>query len=89
MGHYTALGISGVLPFSDTLELIDQMGSYQEDNIIGGQLLYPLANEDWVIQPERVAIIEELLTRFPDLYHSIKLGTQAILGGSFLVLGLF
>ncbi|MEC7985896.1 MAG: hypothetical protein VX278_12085 [Myxococcota bacterium] len=82
MGHYTALAISGVLSLQDSLRLIDQMGAYQEDNIIGGQLLYPLADEDWIVQNNRILQINTLVEQIPDLYHSIHLGTQAILGGT-------
>lgn len=78
MGWYTALGVAGALPLPDTLRLIETMGQYQANNVIGGQLLYPLVDEDWraLPSPELDAVIRDL-----GLHWSIHLGGQAILGG--------
>ena len=82
MGHYTALILSGVLSSPQGVELIDQMGDYQKNNIIGGQLVYPLCDEEWNLVPERKEIIDRLLQDIPDLHLSIQLGYQYILAGS-------
>lgn len=80
MGWYTALVVAGALPLEDGLRLVETMGSYQAGNVIGGQLLYPLVDGDWrrLGSPE----LDTLLASTPDLHWSIRLGGQAVLGGS-------
>ena len=80
MGWYTALIVAGALPLADGLRLVETMGQYQADNVIGGQVLYPLVDEDWHARPSPE--LDRALYEIPDLYWSIRLGGQAILGGS-------
>lgn len=87
MGWYTALGYAGALSLPDCGRLIETMGAYQADNVIGGQLLYPLVDEDWRPAPDRLALVEAALAEIPDLYWSIRLGGQAVLGGTDEALG--
>lgn len=82
MGFYTALGLSKTLELSECFLLIETMGQYQENNVIGGQILYPLIDENWQRLPEREKLVENLIATIPDLHWSIKLGGQAVLGGS-------
>jgi acyl transferase domain-containing protein len=82
MGWYTALGYAGALPLLDCGRLIETMGAYQAGNVIGGQLLYPLVGEDWRRDPARVDAVEAALRSVPDLHWSIRLGGQAVLGGT-------
>lgn len=80
MGWYTALSVAGALPLEDGLRLIETMGQYQVDNVIGGQLLYPLVDAEW--RPAKAAAVDELLADVPDLHVSIRLGGQIVLGGT-------
>jgi len=82
MGHYTALILSAVLSLDDGVQLIDTMGAYQRDNVIGGQLVYPLCDENWHLVDSRVQALQAALHSIPDLYVSISLGYQCILAGS-------
>ena len=82
MGHYTALGLSGALTTKETFELIDKMGGYQEKNQIGGQIIYPITNDDWTIDLEKQDMIQSLCHIVPDLYISIFLGGNVVLGGT-------
>ncbi len=82
MGWYTALGLGGALEFNQTVHLIETMGQYQKKNIIGGQIVYPLVDEDWKMLAERLAHVNEAIRTIPDLHWSIKLGGQAVLGGT-------
>lgn len=75
MGWYTALAVAGALPLGDGLRLVETMGQYQAGNVIGGQVLYPLVDADW--QPDPAP---ELLG--DGLYWSIRLGGQAVIGGT-------
>lgn len=82
MGWYTALSVAGALPDQDALRLVETFGNYQAGNVIGGQLVYPLVDGEWRIDDESVAAVERALAEVPDLYWSIRLGGQAVLGGS-------
>ncbi len=82
MGWYTALGCAGALSLDDTAELIETLGSYQAGNVIGGQVVWPLCDEQWRPAPDRVAALESVIAATPDLFWSIRLGGQAVLGGT-------
>lgn len=82
MGHYTALTLSGAVSLNDGIMLIDTMGDYQRDNIIGMQQVYPICDEEWNIVPERLAAIQTALHTIPNMYLSIDLGYQKIIAGT-------
>jgi [acyl-carrier-protein] S-malonyltransferase len=82
MGWYTALGLAGALEMGDCGRLIETMGSWQADNVIGGQIVVPLTGEDWRPDPSREKVIEDVIRQVPGLFWSIRLGGQAVLGGS-------
>jgi malonyl CoA-acyl carrier protein transacylase len=78
MGWYTALAVAGALSLADGLRLVETMGQYQANNVIGGQIVYPLVDADWRPLPS-----PELDARLgADLWWSIHLGGQAVLGGT-------
>lgn len=82
MGWYVALGVAGALSIADTALLVETLGSYQAGNVQGGQVLYPLVDDAWRLDPERVAAVEAAFGEIPDLHWSIRLGGQAVLGGT-------
>ncbi len=82
MGWYTALGYAGALSLEATAELIETMGQYQVGNIVGGQIVYPCVADDWTVDPARVDAIDSAVAQVPDLFWSIRLGGQAVLGGT-------
>jgi [acyl-carrier-protein] S-malonyltransferase len=82
MGWYTALTAGGALPLADGVQLIETFGGWQRDNIIGGQVLLPLTDEEWRPEPWRLDRVNDLVQQIPDLHWSIRLGGQAVLGGT-------
>ncbi len=82
MGWYTALGYAGALPLGATAELIETMGQYQAGNIIGGQIVYPCVADDWTLDKDRLRAVEAAVAEISDLHWSIRLGGQAVLGGT-------
>lgn len=84
MGFYTALALAGALPLEDAITLVDTMGAYQQGNVIGGQLLYPMAGADWLEDPAQRALVDRTLTEIQSQGHtaewSIDLGGYAVLG---------
>jgi acyl transferase domain-containing protein len=84
MGWYTALAAAGALSIADGIRLVDTMGGYQAEQVIGGQLIQPLAGEDGRVDPARLAAVEAALARASEVgvaAWSIRLGTFAVLGG--------
>jgi [acyl-carrier-protein] S-malonyltransferase len=84
MGFYTALAASGALSLADAIALVDTMGSYQASNVIGGQLLTPVCDDEWAIdaaREERVdAAISSVRAAGGQAWWSIRLGGFAVLG---------
>lgn len=84
MGFYTALAASGALSLQDAVRLVETMGGYQENNVIGGQVIYPLVREDWSDDPALHSAVEEALAsavaRGAVAEWSIRLGSFAVLG---------
>jgi [acyl-carrier-protein] S-malonyltransferase len=82
MGWYTALGYAGALPMNHCALLVEAMGQYQADNIIGGQIMVPLVDEQWRLDPRVAQAVEGIVEDTPDLFWSIHLGGHAVLGGT-------
>ena len=82
MGWYTALGLSGAVDYRDSIEVIETMGEYQRGNVIGGQIVVSITDDNWKINPAELDMVEKAIQEIPDLFWSIRLGGQAILGGS-------
>lgn len=84
MGWYTALAVAGALPVEHAIRLVDTMGSYQARNVIGGQVMVPISDEDWSASPTRRAAVEATLASAREAGHtagwSIDLGGFAVLG---------
>lgn len=79
MGWYTALAVSGALPLEAACRLVDTMGSYQEGNVVGGQVLYPVTDEDWEPSDALAAAVDRALDE-TGAEWSIRLGGFAVLG---------
>jgi acyl transferase domain-containing protein len=80
MGWYTALAVSGALPLDEAIRLVDTFGAYQRANVVGGQVLYPVTDEEWRPSPELDAAVERALETVPGAEWSIRLGGFAVLG---------
>lgn len=85
MGWYTALAASGALPLQDAVRLVGTMGDYQRGNVIGGQVLYPVSDEDWLPSAALAGHVEAALASVCALGAwagwSIRLGGFAVLAG--------
>ncbi|MGE0547121.1 MAG: ACP S-malonyltransferase [Kofleriaceae bacterium] len=79
MGFYTALYAAGALELEDAARLVETMGAYQTDNVIGHQLVYPIVDADWRSDPALAAAVDEALA-FPGVFVSIRLGGSIVLG---------
>ena len=83
MGWYTALAVSGALSFEDGFRLVQEMSLLQEEGADGGQVIYPLVDEDWRPSEERErAVRRAVQSSLGGAFASIRLGGFAVLAGS-------
>lgn len=81
LGWYLSLAASGALSIEDGAHLVDTMGDLMEREASGGQLLYPLTDDNWQIDPEKISRVQEVLDTTPQAFHSINLCGTAVLAG--------
>lgn len=87
MGWYTALAVGGALSFEDGFRLVQRMSLLQEQHAAGasagGQVIYPVVDEDWRPDPAKAAAVAEALASSGgEAFPSIHLGGQRVLAGS-------
>ncbi len=88
MGWYSTLYTAGCLSFEDAFHVVETMGNFQKTNSVGGQLIYPVINERWQIEPKRVddafACIDKVCSLGDDHWVglSIRLGGFLVLAGT-------
>jgi len=87
MGWYIALAVANALNADNSIELINTMGSMMKDGVVGGQLIYPIVNENWQIQPKirdlvLMSLAEVNKQSIHEVYVSIELGGYLVLGGN-------
>jgi [acyl-carrier-protein] S-malonyltransferase len=81
MGWYIALACAGVLDASNGFKVVNTMGTLMQDALIGGQVLYPYVDENWVEIPGQRDALMALVRDIPGLYLSIHLGGMLVFAG--------
>jgi malonyl CoA-acyl carrier protein transacylase len=84
LGWYTALAVGGALSFDDGFRLVQEMSLLQQElATAGGQILYPLVDEDWRPDRELAEQVRQALgSSSGEAFASIDLGGYAVLAGS-------
>lgn len=87
MGWYIACAVAGALSHGNAAKVINTMGSMMTDGLIGGQIIYPIVDDNWKFSPERFDQVQTALQQInqqPDcqLYESIRLGGFMVFGGN-------
>ena len=87
MGWYIALAAGGALSPQDGFRVVNTMGTLMQDQLIGGQLVYPFVGENWENNAARKAELLADVTRIDasdgcDLALSIDLGGMLVLAGN-------
>lgn len=83
MGWYTALAAAGALSFEDGFRLVQEMAQLQMTFDDGGQVLYPLIDDQWRIDARQVERVDAALASSGgEAYPSIALGGYAVLAGT-------
>lgn len=87
MGWYSALACAGAVSAETGFRIANTMGHLMQEAMIGGQVVYPWMDDDWVPRPARKAallsLVADIATR-PDhaLALSIDLGGLLVLAGN-------
>ena len=82
MGWYTTLACGGALSADDGFKVVNTMGDIMQKQLIGGQLIYPIVDENWQEAPELRNRILTLVEKVGDLHVSIQLGGMVVLAGT-------
>lgn len=87
MGWYIALACAGALDAMGGLQLVNTMGTLMQESLIGGQLVYPVFDDDWIEVPGRGQTIVQAMAEINqmpdhDLALSIDLGGMLVLAGN-------
>ncbi len=87
LGWYIALACGGALSPMGGFEVVNTMGTLMQENLIGGQLIYPFVDDNWVEIPGRRSEVFAKCTevsRRADhvLGLSIDLGGMLVLAGN-------
>jgi malonyl CoA-acyl carrier protein transacylase len=87
MGWYIALAVAGALSQEAAIELINTMGSMMTEGIVGGQMIYPITDENWCIDRPMVQNIKQWLVEVNkqaecEVHISINLGGYTVFGGN-------
>jgi [acyl-carrier-protein] S-malonyltransferase len=87
MGWYSALACAGAVTPENGFTIANTMGQLMQAALIGGQVVYPWVDEDWIPRPARkaalLALVEDI-SRRPghQLALSIDLGGLLVLAGN-------
>ncbi|MGY4395312.1 [acyl-carrier-protein] S-malonyltransferase [Sphingomonas sp. UYAg733] len=87
MGWYSALACAGALSPDNGFQVSNTMGTLMQRSLIGGQLIYPVVDDDWRPRPARraelLAIVQNIAARVDHaLFLSIDLGGMLVLAGN-------
>lgn len=83
MGWYLALACAGIVDFDAGARLVKTMGGIMHRDGKGGQLVWPLTDADWRIDPIKTALAEDLLAEAQavdgiEVHISIRLGGMIV-----------
>jgi [acyl-carrier-protein] S-malonyltransferase len=87
MGWYLALAYAGALDWAGGFEVVNTMGSMMKEEIIGGQVIYPVCDEKWIKSKEKIALVEKTIASIAsregcEIYKSIDLGGYVVIGAN-------
>lgn len=87
MGWYISLACAGAVNSADGAKIVNTMGAYMQESLIGGQIVYPLVGDDWQTIPGRRAEIASIMSavnalKGAEVFTSIELGGMLVLAGN-------
>lgn len=87
MGWYIALAVAGALDANAAITLINTMGSMMSDGVIGGQMIYPIVDDNWqqdenIIEQINLWLLDVNRSAGCEVHISIHLGGYIVFGGN-------
>lgn len=87
MGWYLTLAFGGALDWAGGFELVNTMGSMMKSGIVGGQVIYPISDGNWLRSREQQELVDKTVQRLngkdgAEIYTSIQLGGYVVLGAN-------
>jgi acyl transferase domain-containing protein len=84
MGWYLALACAGILDLAGGARLVNNMGGLMHQQGAGGQIVWPIVDDNWQIQENKILFIRNLLAEAKavskiKIYVSIRLGGMIVL----------
>ena len=80
MGWYIALALGGAITFDEGYDLIQAMGTLTQKHGSGGQIIYPIINDEWQIDIEKKELVLKEIED-SNSFISIYLGGYIVIGG--------
>ena len=80
MGWYIALALGGAITFDKGYDLIQTMGTLTQNYGSGGQIIYPIINDEWQIDIEKKELVLKEIEN-SNSFISIYLGGYIVIGG--------
>ena len=80
MGWYISLAIGNSLTFEDGYDIIQTMGKITSEKGEGGQIIYPIIDRQWNIDPKKKMMILDAIDN-TNAFISIYLGGYIVIGG--------
>ncbi len=81
MGWYSAIALAEAVSIENGYDIISIMGSMMKKKIIGGQLIYPIVNDEWKIDKRvHLKVLENIYEA--KAHISVILGGYIVVGGS-------
>lgn len=80
MGWYIALALGGAMTYKNAYHLIHTMGSMMKNGIIGGQIIYPIVDNNWQVDASKKEMVLAEIEK-AGAYMSIYLGGYMVIGG--------
>jgi [acyl-carrier-protein] S-malonyltransferase len=83
MGWYLALAAAGILNFEGGARLVNAMGTMMHQHGKGGQIVWPIVDANWKIDPEKQRLVSALLAEAAndsdiEVHLSIRLGGMKV-----------
>ena len=80
MGWYIALALGGAIDYDIGYDLIQTMGSLTHNNGVGGQIIYPIIDDEWKIDATKKELVLKEIDN-AGAHISIYLGGYIVIGG--------
>lgn len=79
LGWYMALACAGAVSLSDGAKIVNTTGALMHERASGGQVVYPITDEDWVADSEKATLIQNALDNGEgEIAISIRLGGMVV-----------